>query len=84
MLDRDHPARREAAAIPNAVDLINDGNLGVARQKKIGVQRVREPFLIVNRTVCRNESLADDLPPKDALPPILRTAATEQVVFQLF
>src|ERR1700751_6456491 len=77
MLDGGHPARREAASIPDPVDLIDDRHLGVARKEEIGVQRMRTAAL--HGPARGHQGLPNHLATKYPLPPALRTAATEQI-----
>jgi hypothetical protein len=77
VLDRPYAARREAPAVAQLLDLVDDGNSGIAGQDEIGMQRMRHAPL--DGAASRDEGLADDLPAEDALPPHLRASASKQV-----
>src|SRR6185312_12721334 len=77
VLARRDAAGGEALAVTDAVDVINDRNLGIARQQEISMHRVRRPVL--DRAHGGNQRLADHLPAEHALPADLRRAAAEQV-----
>src|SRR5579862_3473262 len=80
MLDRHDAPCGKAAAIANAVDFIDDGNLGIAGQQEISVQGVRRPLCNrVDRTAGGNQSLADHLAAEHALPADLRRTAAKQI-----
>jgi len=83
VLTRGNATSREAFAVTDAIDVINDRNLWIARQKKVGVHRVGRPAGI-DGAHGRNEGLSDDLAAKDPLPADLRRAAAEQVHFERF
>ena len=83
MLDGDDAPRRETAAVANAVNLVDDRRLGIARQEKVSVKRMREPVLRFNCAAGCDERLANDLAAEHALPTVLRAAAAEQIVLQL-
>ena len=83
VLDRDHPPRGEAAAVADAVHLVDDRRFRIARQQEIGVQRMRQPLGGLDRAVRRDQRLAHHLPAIDALPAILRAASTEKILFEL-
>jgi hypothetical protein len=83
MLDRVDAPRGEALAVANAVNLINNRNLGIAAKQKIGMQRVRRSRPdILHRAACRDQGLADDLPAEYPLPARLRRPTAEQIHFQ--
>ncbi len=81
VLDRDHAARDEALAVADAVDLVDDGDAGVAGAQEIGVQRMR---LAVGLDGARggDQRLPDDLTAENPLPTILRAATAEEVVLE--
>ena len=81
VLDARHPARREAAAVARPLDAVDDGNLGVAPQQEVGVERMGNP-LAVHRANGGHERLAQHLPAEHALPRLLRAAAAKQVILQ--
>ena len=72
----------EALAVADAVDVVDDRNLGVARQQEIGVHGVRLPAL--DGAHRGDQRLADDLAAEHALPAGLRRAAAEQVHLERF
>jgi hypothetical protein len=77
VLDGDHAARGEAAAVAAAVDLVKDGGLGIARPEEIGVQRMAGAAL--DRALRRHQRLAQHLAAIDALPAVLGRHAAEDV-----
>src|SRR5215831_6613353 len=80
MLDRHDAPRGKAAAIPNAVDLVDNWNLGISGQQEIGMKRMRWPLRDpVDRTAGGNQRLADHLAAEHALPADLRRAASKQI-----
>ena len=58
-LDRHDAAGGEALAVADAVHLVDDRHLGIARQQEIGVHRVRRPA--VDRARGGNQGLPDHL-----------------------
>jgi len=64
VLDRDHPAGGEAAAVAGAVDLVDHRDRRVAGMDEIGVQRVAGHAL--DRLVGRAQRLRDDVAAVDA------------------
>ena len=70
----------EALAVPDAVDIVDDGYLGIARQQEIGVHRMRRPAF--HRAHGGDQCLSDHLPAEHPLPPGLRREAAEQVDLQ--
>jgi hypothetical protein len=82
VLDRFHAARRKAAAVADAIDLIDDRYLRIAGQNEVGVQRMDKTGL--DRACRRDERLADHLSAEDALPADLRAHAAIEVHFQPF
>ncbi len=81
MLDRVAAPRREALAVAQAIDLIDNRRRGVAGQKEIGVQRMRRAAL--DRPRRGDERLRDHEPAEDALPADLRAAAAIDVFLDL-
>ena len=45
VLDGHHPPGRERAAVADAVDLVEDGHVGIAGAQEVGVQRVHAAAL---------------------------------------
>ncbi len=43
MLDGAHPAGSEAAAITDALDIVDDLSLGIAREQEVAMQRMNWP-----------------------------------------
>ena len=80
VLDRDHAPRGEAPAVADAVDVVEDRHLGIARQQKLRVHRVRRPAL--DRAARGDQRLADHLAAEHALPADLGAAAAEQIEFE--
>lgn len=82
MLDRDDPAGRKAAAIADAVDFIEDRNLGIARAEKITLERM--DVAIFDRAIRSDQGLADNLPTEYALGAFLGASPSEKVELDLF
>jgi hypothetical protein len=82
VLDRLDAARGEAAAIADALDIIDDRDFRIAGEQKIAMERMGRPTL--DGAACSDKRLPDDLPAEDTLPADLRTAATEEVLFEDF
>ena len=80
MLDRLHPPRREALAVADAVDVVDDRHLGVAAEQKVAVQRMGWPAL--DGTQGGDQRLPDHLSTEHALPPGLWRATAKQVHFE--
>ena len=74
---RDHAPGGEALAVADAVDLVDDRHLRIAREEEIGVQRMGSRAL--DRAGGRDQRLADHLAAEHALPADLRAAAAKQV-----
>jgi hypothetical protein len=80
VLDRHHAPRRKTAAVADAVDLVDDRNLGIAAEQKVGVQRMRRAQRqIFDRAAGRHQRLADHLAAEHPLPAVLRRAPAEQI-----
>ena len=77
VLDGNHAAGREAAAVADAVDLVDDRHRGVAGAQEISVEGMREPP--VHGAMRGHQRLADHLAAEHALPADLRTQAPEQI-----
>ena len=65
VLDRDHTPRREAAAVADAVDVVDDRHPRVARPQEVGVQRVH--VAVVDGPSRRDQRLPRDLPAEHPL-----------------
>ena len=81
MLDRLDAAGGEAAAVADALDVVDDGPRGVAGEQEVAVQRVHRPAG-VHRARRRHQRLAQHLAAEDALPAFVAAGAAEQVVLQ--
>jgi len=80
VLDRHHPPGREAAAVADAVNFVDDGDLGVARQQEIGMERMRRPTGdVLHGAAGGDQGLPDHLAAEHPLPSLLRRAAAKQV-----
>jgi hypothetical protein len=77
VLDRDHAPGREALAVADAVDLVDDRHLGIAAEQEIGVQRMR--LAVLHGAAGRDQRLADHLAAEHPLPAVLGRAPAEQV-----
>ena len=85
VLARQDPAGGEALAVADAVDVVDDRNLGVAAEQEVGVQRVRRPLGdILDGAAGGNQRLADHLAAEYALPADLGAAPAEQVEIERF
>ncbi len=82
VLNRHHPSRREAAPVANALDVVDDRGMGIARQQKVTVQRVRQAA--VHRPAGGHEGLGQDLAAEDALLADIAALAAEKVDLQRF
>src|SRR5690606_38841871 len=74
-------ACRKGSAVTNAVHLVNDWHLGVARPHEIPVQGM-DMAIRLDGTLRRDQRLGYGLSAEDALPIQIGAATTEQVVFQ--
>ena len=83
VLDGDDPPGGEALAVADAVDLVDDRHLGVARQQKIGVQRMRRARRHVDGAAGRHQRLPHHLAAEHPLPGVLRRAAAKQIDLEL-
>jgi hypothetical protein len=80
VLDRHHAPRGKAAAVADAVDLVDDRHLGIAAEQKIRVQRMRRARRdVLDGAAGGDQRLADHLAAEHALPAVLRRAAAEQI-----
>ena len=75
-------SRREALAVADAVDVVNDRNFRIARQQEIRMHGMRRAVL--NGAHRGDQRLADHLTAEHALPANLRRAAAEQIFLELF
>ena len=82
MLDGLHAPRREAAAVADAVDLVDDRRGHVARQQEVGMQRVRHAAL--DRAARGDHRLADHLAAEDAASAEIARDAAEEIFLQRF
>ena len=71
MLARGHAPRGEAPAVAEAVDVVDDGDFGIAGQEKISVHGMRRTAG-VDRAHRGDQRLADHLAAIDPLPAGLR------------
>ena len=74
--------RREAAAIADAIDFVEDGDFRVARPEKITLQRM--DVTIFDCAIRGDQSLTNDLPTKYPLGALLGASSTKQVELDLF
>ena len=79
VLDGHDPAGREAAAVAQPVDLVQDRDRRVAGPQEVGVQRVDEPCRIVDGARRGDEGLPGDLAAEHPLAVLVGRAATEDV-----
>ncbi len=80
VLARGDAPRGEALAVADAIDVVDDRDLGIARQQEIGVHGMRRAAL--DRAHGGDQRLPDHLAAEHALPADLRRAAAEQVHLQ--
>ena len=80
VLDRDHAAAREAAAVATAVDLVDDRRGEVAATEKVRVQRMHEP--IVHRGTGRHQRLPEHLATEHLWTADVAALAAKQVVLE--
>ena len=83
VLDGDHASGREARAVADAIDLVDDGLGDVARPQKIGVERVDLP-LRRDGLHRGGERLTEDLSAEDRAPAEIPALAAKEVLFDLF
>lgn len=76
LLGHDTP-RGERAPVPNAVDMIDDGNRGIALTQEIPVQRMGNAAL--DRPARRDERLRSDQAAENPRPTVVRTESTEEI-----
>ena len=81
VLDRDDAARREAAAVTDAVDVVDDRHARVAGSQEVRVERVHEPVL--DRATRGDQRLPGDLAAEHALAVLVRAEPAEQIDLEL-
>ena len=81
VLARGDASRREAAAVTQTLDVIDDRNFRIARQQEVGVHRMRRPAGL-DGAYRGDQRLADDLAAEHALPAALWRVAAEQIDVQ--
>ena len=81
MLARGDAPGGEALAVPHAIHVVDDRDLGVAGQQEVSVHGMRRAARI-DRAHGGDQRLPDHLTAEHALPADLRTAAAKQVHFQ--
>jgi hypothetical protein len=64
LLNRHHPARGEAAAVPDPLHLVEHGPAGIPRPHEVGPQRMRLPAL--HGVTGRTQRLREHLPAEQA------------------
>ncbi len=81
VLDRLDAPCREAAAVADALHLVDDRMRRIAGEQKVTMKRMRRAGL-AHRPPRRHESLAQHLPAIDALPAGLRAYAAKQILLE--
>ena len=81
VLDRFHPPRGEAAAVADALHVVDDRLGGIARQQEVAVHGMGDAVL-GNRAHGGDQGLPQHLPAIHPLPTFFRPAASEQVLFE--
>ena len=76
MLNGDDAPGREAFPVADSVNLVNDGDFGIATKEKIGVQGVWLPFGL-DGAARGYQGLSDDLSAENSLPARLRRASAK-------
>ena len=84
VLDGHHAAGGEALAVADSVDLVEDGDGGVARAQEVRVQRVHETVRLVDGPCRRDERLAGDLAAEHPLAVLVGGVAPEDVHLDRF
>ncbi len=77
VLDGHHAPGREAAPVPAAIDVVDDGRFRIAGAQEVGVQRVDQATL--DRLAGRQDRLGQDLPTEHARRPDVAACAPKQV-----
>src|SRR5690606_5010035 len=83
MLDGRDAARGEAAAVADALYVVDDRDRWIAAEEEIAVQRMHET-LGVDGLLRRRQRLSDYLAAENALQAGCRTLSPKQVEFQFF
>ena len=81
VLDRGHPAHREAAAVTGALHVVDDGLVDVTGAQEIGMQGMRRAA-VGHRLLRRRQGLAEHLAAEHVAGADVAALAAEQVVFQ--
>ena len=81
MLDRDDAARREAAAVTESVDVVDDRYARIAGSQEVRVERVHEPVL--HGATRSDQRLSGDLTAEHALAVLVGAEPPEQVDLEL-
>ncbi len=81
VLDPDYPACGERLAVADAVDVVEDRNLGIAGTQEVRVQRVHGAVIELDGPSRGHQGLAGDLPAEDALAILTGAHAAEDVDF---
>jgi len=81
VLDGLHPARAEALAVADAIDLVDDRRRHVAGEQEIRVQRMRHPAFDGARG--GDQRLPDDLAAEDAAAAEIRRLSAKEVQLEL-
>ena len=82
VLNGDHPPGREAVPVPDALHIVDDRGMGIARPQEISMQRMGATPL--DGLIGRHKGLAENLAAKDALAADVPAVASKQVIFQPF
>src|SRR6476660_9499266 len=80
MLDRNHAAGGKAAAIADAVDIVDDRHRRIPGPEEIGVERMS--VTVLDGATGGDQRLADHLAAEDTLPAHLRAHAAKQVLLE--
>ncbi|CAN1723545.1 protein of unknown function [Hyphomicrobium sp. 1Nfss2.1] len=83
VLNRLNPPGGEAAAVADALDIVEDWTRGIAGEQEVAVQGVHQPAGLYG--ACRgHQRLPEHLPPEDTLPALYAARAEEEVVLDGF
>lgn len=82
VLDGDHAAGAERATVSDSLDLVQDGDGGVAGAQEVGVERVRRAGF--DRAVCRDQRLACHLAAEDPLAAFVGALTAKDVPLDRF
>ena len=80
MLDGNHAAGGKAAAIADAIDIVDDRHCRIAWAEEIGVERMS--VTVLDGAIGGDQRLADHLATEDTLPADLRAHAAKQVLLE--